>query len=233
MGIWQDFVGTTEALFRVGLTGFSLKNNGGNVVVRNSGDTADAELTASQVKVSGDSIVINSDAANAGNDRSLTLQRATSGMTGALTVILPALTGADGQVLAKKAGSPAGVLELELISAANTALNTANDTTALAFGSAATVPMFTLPANAIIQSVETVVDVTFNGTPSISVGISGNASKYVASTQVDLKAAARTSFVVHPAIAPSANPENLEIAYSAGGATAGAARVIVAYTIPA
>lgn len=233
MGFWQDLFGTTENIFRVGLTGFLLKNSGGDVLVRNAGDTADAALTTSQVRVSGDSIILNSDAANTGGDRTLTLQRSTDGMTGPLTVVFPSVTGADGQVLAKKAGSPAGVLAFELISAANTALNTANDTTALAFGSAATVPMFTLPANAIIQTIEVIVDTPFNGTPSMSVGISGSASKYLASTQVDLKAAARTSFIVHPNVAPSATAENLEISYAAGGATAGAARTIVAYTIPA
>jgi hypothetical protein len=67
----------------------------------------------------------------------------------------------------------------------------------------------------------------------MSVGTSGSASKYLASTQVDLKdAAAAKAYEVYPALAPVGTTEALQISYSAGGATAGAARVELDYVVP-
>ena len=67
-GIWQKLLGTVSSSFKVGLSGVLLKNASGNLLVRNNADSADASVTASLVNVSGDSLVINSDAASSGAD---------------------------------------------------------------------------------------------------------------------------------------------------------------------
>jgi hypothetical protein len=228
MSLWLDLTGTVSSYLKIGLAGFRLKNVSGNLAVRNTDDTADAEITASKVNASGDTVVINSDAAGSGADWKLSLARPASGMTADVTLTLPANGGSDGQVL-KTNGS--GVMSW--VSAGSTAQCLTLDTTELAFGSGSTISAFTLPANAVVQYVETVIDTAFDDTPSVSVGISGSASKYLSSTQVDLTATAKTVFRVHPGEAASGTSEAIEIAYSAGSATAGAARIIVAYAVPA
>jgi hypothetical protein len=121
---------------------------------------------------------------------------------------------------------------LSFISAGSTADRVGCDTTTLAFGDTSPKAMFTLPANAVVNCVRVTIDTTFNGTPTLSVGTSGTPSKYVASTQVDLKQPALTQFEIYPAIAANASTEALQITYAAGGATAGSARVELFYCNP-
>lgn len=227
---WSDLLGTLNSYFRIGFAGPRLKNNSGNLQVRNPGDSADAEVTTSKVNVSGDSLVINSDAAGSGNDWTTTIQRNAS-QTAALTLVTPPAKGTDGHVLRQKSGTSAGVLELELVAAGTTSQCDTVDTTSLAFGSTSPVSMFTLPANAVVDKVQLIVDTAFDGTaPTASIGISGTTSKYMASTQNDLKTTGM--YEVHPALAADASTENLIITYSADGSAAGAARVLVHYSVP-
>lgn len=230
MAKWIDLIGTSLTNFKLGLTGVLLKNDSGNLAVRNNADSADAEITTAKLNNSGDSITLNSDATNSGADWSLSFNRPTAGMTADVALTFPPTVGSPNQVLSTDGSS--GVLTWVTTSGSNND-RLAVDTTSLAFGSSTTVPMFSLPANAVISSIETIVDTTFDGTPSLSVGISGDTSKYVPSTLVDLTASAKSSFTVTPNEQANGSSENLEIAYSAGGATAGAARVLVYYSIPA
>ena len=226
MSKFADFVGTNLAAFRIAIGGVLLKNSSGNLLVRNTGDTADAQITASKLNNTGTTIDI-------GTTNVLTLQRNAS-QGGNLTLIFPAAKATDGQALVQKAGTAAGTIEFEFASAGSTAACITTDTTSLAFGSGSTVAMFTLPANAVVQAVRVIVDTVFNGNPTMSVGTSGSASKYLASTQVDLKdAAAAKAYEVYPALAPVGTTQALQISYSAGGATAGAARVELDYVVPA
>ena len=228
MSLWLDLLGTTKSFLRIGLSGVRLKNNSGNLDVRNAGDTADAAVTASKVNVSGDAIDLNSDAAAAGADWKYTLQRPVTGMTAAVALTLPPTDGSPDQVL-KTDGS--GVLSWA--DAASTASNIKVDSTPLAFDSNTTVPMFNAADGTVVDQVMVVVDTPFDGTPSISVGTSGSASKYLGSGDIDLTAAAKTQFVNHPGEpAITGGGESLEIAYTAGGATTGAARVQVHYATP-
>lgn len=227
MGKFLDLFGTTKALFQIAIGGVNLKNSSGDLVVRNPADDADAALTASTVNVSGNSIVINSDAASTGSDYSITIARPTSGMSAAYTFTLPPDDGTADYVL-KTDGN--GNTSWAANSGATNQL--AVDTTSLAFGSASTVSMFTLPANAVVQAVRVIVDTQFNGTPSLSIGISGTTSKYMSSTQLSLTAAGGTIFEVYPGIAASGSTEALIATYSAGSASAGAARIEVDYVIP-
>lgn len=220
-----DVLGTNLSSFLISIGGVRLKNSSGNLLVRNSGDTADAQITASKLNNTGNTVAI-------GSTNVLNLQQNAS-QSGNLTVIYPSAKATDGQVLAQKAGTSTGVIEFEFVSSANTAACIATDTTSLAFGSSATVSMFNLPANAVVQAVRVIVDTIFNGTPSISVGISGSTSKYMASSQVDLKDAAGAKIYESlPALTASGSAEALIISYSAGSATTGAARVEVDYAIP-
>lgn len=232
MGLFMDLLGTTKSAFRLGLSGVRLKNGGGNLVVRDTGDTADAAVTASQVNVSGDVVVVNSDAAGAGADWTYTLRRPATGMTAAVALTLPPTDGSPDQVL-KTDGDGA----LSWADAASTAACLKIDSTALAFNSGLTVAMFSLPVGTVIEKIAVIIDTAFDGTgptPSMSVGTSGSASKYLGSGDADLTAAAKTVFVNHPGEpAVSGSPEDLEIAFTAGGgATAGAARVQVHYATP-
>lgn len=224
-GIFSDLFGTSKDYFKLGLSGVRLKNSSGNLAVRNTGDSADAEVTASKINISGADVVLDSD----GN--ALTVSRNAT-QSGALQVILPAAKSTDGYVLAQKAGTGAGIIEFEFISAASTGALTHEDTTSLAFGSASPVTMFTTGANDVISKIEVIIDTAFNGTPSASVGIAGTTSKYVAATDIDLTVTAETKFIIH-VTKPAQGAENLILTYAAGGASVGAARFIVHFSSPA
>lgn len=225
--IWQDLIGTTKGALRIGFTGPRLKNVSGNLAIRNPGDSADAEGTMSKLNVSGNVLDINSDAAGSGADWKMTLQRPSSGMTAAVILTLPPTDGSPGQALVTD-GS--GVLTFE--DAASTASSDKADTTTLAFDSTSPVAMFTLPASAVIEKIQVIIDTAFDGTPSASVGISGTVSKYAASTDIDLTQVAGTVIELHPGVAAPGGTEALIITYSAGSATAGSARFLVFYAIP-
>lgn len=68
---WQDLVGTIFDYFRVGFTGPRLKNSSGVLQIRDSGDTADANLKAALLQLSGGSPgankVLTSDASGNGS----------------------------------------------------------------------------------------------------------------------------------------------------------------------
>lgn len=227
-GLFSDLFGTTKVFFKIGgTTGVRLKNSAGDLLVRNTGDTADSAVTASKVNVSGDVVDINSDAAGAAADWKYTLQRPATGMTAAVVLTLPIDDGTAGQVLRTD-----GVGVLSWVSAADTALADKLDTTSLAFGTASPVAMFTTGAADVIDYITVVVDTAFNGTPTMSVGIAGTTSKYLGTTDVDLTTVAATVFHVHPGLGAQ-GAESLITTYVAGGATAGAARIIVHYASPA
>lgn len=226
-GLFSDLWGTTKGYFKIGGTaGVRLKNNAGDLLVRNTGDTADSAVTASKVNISGDVVDINSDAAGAAADWKYTIQRPVAGMTAPVVLTLPVDDGTPGQVLGTD-----GVGVLKWVSAADTALALKLDSTSLAFGSASPVAMFSTGAGDIIEYILVVIDATFDGAPSASVGISTATSKYLSATDIDLKAVPGTVFHVHPGLAAQ-GAEELIITYAAGAATVGAARVIVHYATP-
>jgi hypothetical protein len=173
MGIFTDLLGTTRAYFKLGISGVRLKNSSGNLAVRNSVDSADAEITTSKANISGDVIDLNSDAAGAGADWKYTLQRPSSGMSAAVTLTLPPDDGTAGQVLQTD-----GSGNLSWVAAASTTLCDKVDTTTLAFGSTSPVAMFATGAADVVNKVRVTIDEAFDGAPSASVGIAGSTSKY-------------------------------------------------------
>jgi hypothetical protein len=228
MGMFADLLGTSGSFFKIGITGVRLKNNSGNLVVRNNADSADASLTTSQLNNSGNTIVINSDAAGSGADWTLSLNRPSSGMTADVSLTFPVDDGTAGQVL-----STDGTGVMSWVSAADTALCDKLNSTTLNFGDTSPVSLMTTGANDIIDLIEIIVDTPFDGTPStVSVGIVGTTSKYASVTQSDLSASGATVFQIHPGL-DAQGSEALIATYSDGGATAGSARVIIHYATPA
>lgn len=227
MAIFADLLGSMRATFKVGGTaGVVLKNSAANLLVRNTADSADAAVTTSKVNMSGDVLDINSDAAGAGADWKLVLQRPATGMTAAVTLTLPPNAGSPSQVL-----STDGSGILTFVTAGSTASSEKTDTTALAFGTASPLSLFSTAAADVLFRVSVAVDTPFNGTPALSIGITGTTSKYMATSDVDLLAAAGTVFQVHPGL-PAAGVEALIATYVAGGASAGAARILITRASP-
>lgn len=224
MSKFSDLLGTVSSYFKIGLTGVRLKNSSGNLLVRNTGDSADAEVTASKVNVSGNAIAINSDAAGSGADWLYTIQRPSSGMTAAVVLTLPASDGTPNQALITD-----GDGNLDWASTASTSACDKVDTTSLAFGTSSPVTLFTTGGSDVITKIQIIVDTAFDGTPSVSIGISGTTSKYMASSAVDLTATG--IYEVHPGLAAQ-GAEALIATYSAGSAAQGAARILVYYATP-
>ena len=224
---WKDLAGTVNSFFRIGVAGVRLKNLAGHLGVRNANDTADANITAAKVLISGDSIDLNSDSAGTGADRKYTLARPAAGMTGDVVLTLPVDDGSAGQVMQTD-----GLGNSSWVSAGSTQQCETVDTTSLAFGAGATTAMFSLPANAVVLTVEVIIDTAFNGTPSLSIGITGSTSKYMGAADLDLTSPPASNFEVSPNLPAIAAAEALIATYAIGAATVGAARILVTYAVP-
>jgi hypothetical protein len=225
MGFISDLKGTLNTFFQIAKNGVLLRNNSGNLIIRNSDDTLDAELTASQVNISGNGIVVNSDAIESGSDYKITLIRPTSGMTASYELTFPVNDGSPSQVLTTNGG---GGLSWESAGSTNSCLKF--DTTTIGFGSSSSVSMFTLPANAVVHLARVIVDTAFDGSPSLGIGISGAVSKYANTTQINLMTA--DVFDITPVQVPVGTTEALIATYSAGEASQGSARILIGYYIP-
>lgn len=224
--LFSDLLGTTLNFFKIGLSGPRLKNDSGNLAVRDTADTADVTVTASTLNASSDvGLVINSDAAGSGADWKITIDRPTSGMTADWTLTLPVDYGSTGQVLQTD-----GSGNTSWVSAGSTAQCLTVDTTTLNFGASSPVTLFTLPANAIIDTVKVIVDTAFDDTPTVTVGVSGDTARYMGATNNDLTAIA--VYETNPGIAANGSTEALIATYSAGAASVGSARVVVSYVVP-
>lgn len=228
-GRFIDLLGTTFDKIQVGIgaTAVSIKQVAGKLRARNKADSADVAVVGSVIAASGDFLELNEDAVAAGADWKYTLARPAAGMTAARTVVLPPDAGTAGFAVITDG---AGNWSYSAIAAGTDKVIT--DTTTLAFGSASPLAMFNLPANAVVHTVTVVVDTAFNGAPSLSIGVAGTVSKYLSATAVDLTQATATTFEVEPGLASVGAIEALIATYAAGGATAGSARLLVAYSIP-
>lgn len=222
-----DLRGILGTILQFGINGLQLKSASGKIRARNAADDADAPLVGSVIAASGDSLVLNEDAAGSGADWIMTISRPATGMSQALTFVMPANYGTADFVLKTD-----GAGNLSWAASASATNLEATDTTDLEFDSTGTVAMFQLPANAIVLSVKVVVDEAFDGAPSMSIGVTGELSRYLGSGQVDLKAAAGTVFEVNPGLPAEGTAQDLIATYTAGSATEGAARLLVSYVIP-
>lgn len=235
-GGFRDIIGTSFASFRLGLgaTSLAIKNASSKIRARNAADSADVPLVGSVIAASGDQMQLNEDAAGSGADWLMTLNRPATGMTHALNLTLPSGDPAVGQAVTVASFAGDNIAFQYTTIAAGTD-KTVVDTTAIAFGAASPISMFTLPANAIITEVRVIVTTAFNGTPSLSIGITGTLSKYMSATANDLNATNVTvpaSYFAHPELDSVGTTEALIATYAAGGATVGAGRILVSYVIP-
>ena len=207
--------GTTAAKFKLAAatsTGVVIKDNSGELDVRNAGDSTFANIGVAQVKLEGATYI--------------TSLAPSGSQSASYTITLPTSAGSAGQVLQTDGTG--------VTSWANTVSGATDITisTPLTFGSSASVSIGTLPANAVILSVMMIVDTAFTGgTATASVGLTANNSKYMGTGDMNLGVAA--SWEVDPALPPDSSAEALNIYYTAGGVTAGAARLLINYCIPA
>jgi hypothetical protein len=229
MGLWSDLKGITGAILQFGIGGANITNNSGTIDIKNAANNAYAPIKASLVSCGDEILEINSSAAGAGADWKYRLLVPTSGMTAAVDLTLPVDDGTPNQLLGTD-----GSGNLSFMTAGVTTDCIHSETTSLAWDTGVTTAMFTSPASSIIEAVEVIIDTSFDGTaPSMSVGITGTVSKYMPATAVNLAGTAKDRYIYHPGEAASAG-EDLKLTFTAGGgASAGAARVIVYYTIPA
>ena len=230
MGLFQDLYGTLKDTFQLGLGGVKLKNVSVGLVIKAVDGTTDAPITASKVNISGEILEINSDASGAAADWKYTIQRPAAGMSADVTLTLPVDDGSANQVL-KTDGS--GVLSWA--SAATTAHLMATNQTGLAYNTGTPLALFTLPDGAVIHQVDVIIDTPWTtGSAQVTIGIAagGATSKYMAASENDLYAAAKTVFSVHPGVVPPGGTEALIATYSASTADAGAGRIIVHYSVP-
>jgi hypothetical protein len=220
--------GTTVNKFLLGLAqGVLLKSGNGNLTIRNQLDTADADLTVNKVNVSGQTLELNSDATDVGDDQRYRLIAPSNGMAAKVELVLPASVGSPGQVIATD-----GSGNLSFVSVASDVSLTV-DTTTIDFSSTSTVQAFTLPANAVVESVAVIIDTSFDSQAQLSVGVNGEASRYMNAGDSALGFEGGSVFEVKPGTYANASPEVIEIAYSAAGATEGSCRVEVRYSVPA
>ena len=231
MGVFRNLLGTSLSKFQIGVGGPQFKNNSGSMEVRNAADSAYALIRSALFATYGDDFELNSGATNSGADWKFTFRRPSTGMTHALTVVFPSGDPAVGQALTV-ASFASNIITLQWATIAAGSDKVVVDTTSLAFGSTSPVSMFTLPANAVVRKVKVIIDTAFNGAPSLSIGVSGTTSKYMPSTAVDLTYAAGTVFEYDPGLVADGTTNALIATYSAGGASAGAARIEVDYCIP-
>ncbi|WP_313033414.1 hypothetical protein [Stenotrophomonas acidaminiphila] len=230
-GRFGDYLGTLFSKFQLGLGGPQLKGAAGAIEARNDQDNAYAAVRAALFATFGNDFELNAGAAEAADDWKFTFRRPSTGMTHNLVVVMPAGDPAPGQALTVASFADDVIaLQWTTIAAGNDKL--VIDTTSIAFGASSPVAMFTLPASAIVERVQVIVDEPFNGAPSLSVGVAGATSKYLGSTQVDLRAGAGTVFEVTPGLEAVGTTEALIASYAAGGASQGEARVLVTYAIP-
>ena len=229
MAWYNDLAGTTNGSFLVGTANIWKAITGG-FAARNFADSADAKIQVSTLEASADSILINYDATGTVNDWTLSLARNPLQIA-ALILQAPPSKGTDGHVLRQKAGTAAGVLELELAAVAGSTNQMTIDTTSLAFGTTSPLTLFSTPTGAVISKIEIVIDTAFNGTPTLTIGITGTTSKYMSSAQNVLTRPAGDGFETNPKL-PSTAGEALIATYSAGGATVGSARILVHYSVP-
>lgn len=231
MSDFWDILGTSLNRFKFGFQGAQVKAKGTGLEVKNSADTASAFLEALLFATVGDDFELNSDAANTGADFKFTIRRPSTGMTQAITLVMPAGTPTTGQAITV-ASVAAGVITLAYTTIAAGTDKAVNDKTALAFGTPSPLTMLTLPANAEVQEVFVIIRTQFDGNPTLSVGIAGTVSKYAPTNAFDLLQPPSTRMSWSANNASVGTAENIIATYSAGGSTVGAADIYLVHVQP-
>lgn len=222
--------GTSQSQFQIGAL------DGSNTVrvkvvsnafeFRDGTDSIWVPTTASLVQVTGDDIVLGS-----GGAAELTIERNT-GQSADMTVVFPDGPGSVGQVLGIL--SVVGdVVTLDWFSTGSTASSQTTYEVDVNFGDTSPIALGALPANFDVSETRVTIETPFDGTaPNLSVGISGNTSKYMTAGSSYLKADAKSVFTNTPGETPSGSTESVIVTYAASSSTVGKARVYVTGSIP-
>jgi hypothetical protein len=229
---WLDLIGTSLSKLRLGFLGVNLKSSSGVFEVKNTADNAFADARAAILRLVGDDVIFNEQATSTGASWKFTVSRPSSGMTHDLQVIMPSGDPAVGQALTV-ASFASNIITLQYTTIAAGTDKLVCDTTSLVFGSSSPLAMFTLPQNARVLEVRIIIITPFDGTATVTVGVSGTATKFGVATAWDLSQPAKTTMKYTPGeIADSGGTEAIIATYSAGGATVGSALIEVDYVIP-
>lgn len=226
MAVFMDLKGTSQSTFQLGKGGPKLKNSAGVFEARNAADSSYVDLVAAILKAASDSIELNSDAAGSGADWKMTLARPASGMSAAVTYTLPAAP-VNGYVL-----STDGSGNLSWVAAASTANSSSADSTSFVFSDSSPISLFTLPANAIIDKIQIIIDTQFDDAATITVQGVTSSRTYALAVDSDLQGSARDVFEIHPGYQATVASDVLQATLTPGSSTAGAGRVVVYYVIP-
>jgi PKD repeat protein len=208
---WSKIAGTQLGKFILGLTGVTLKNNNGNLDVRNNNDNAYADVSAKNIAVN-DNI--------SGRKVTLAINTATQ-LDYSLT--LPINTGSSNQVLTTDGSG-------NLSWTAQSSINTLTvNSTSFYYGSSATTDLVELSSSTLIDKVTVIVDESFvsTGTFQVSVGVSGQQEKIMNKNAVTTTSTGRTD-VLYSGQPNYLSTESLKL-YTYGNATAGSGRVVVTY----
>lgn len=226
MAVFMDIKGTSQSTFQLGKGGPKLKNSAGIFQARNAADSAFVDIVGAILKAASDSIQLNSDATSAGADWVMTLARPASGMTAAVTYTLPAAP-VNGYVL-----STDGSGGLSWVAPASTANASSADSTSFVFSDSSPISLFTLPANAIIDRIQIIIDTPFDDAATITVQGTTSSRTYALAVESDLQGSARDVYTVHPGFEATVASDVLQATLTPASATAGAGRVVVYYVIP-
>lgn len=213
----SDLGGTLRNFFRIGTTG--LKNESGEIVARNKDDDVDVAMIARSFKVRDPTT------ANV-----VTITVPDNHLTGGnLTINLPPDSGSTDQALLTDGD---GNLSWGSVATGENALK--SDEEVITPASGATTAMFIPPEGALIHRVKVSVEGAFDGTPTLTVGVSSTAARYMQATQNEL-GEIDTIWEVMPLYkdsAPLPADREVQVAFDGGGATVGSARVVVVYSNP-
>lgn len=231
-GITLDLVGISGSTLVLNLNGPQINTDGTNIFLQANGGGSDVELTASVLNASATSgqIILNSAATGSGSSWITTIQNAQSGQTAAWTLTLPASPGSPNQVLQTD-----GSGTTSWVNAGSTSACVSTHMETIAFGATSPVTLFTLPADAVVHEISVIVDVAFTGGTGsqVAVGVSGTTSKFAGAGQSNLGVVGLYKIDGCEAVATSGTTQALIATYSANSATAGSARVITKYSVPA
>lgn len=227
--------GTSQSAFSIGTaypaggTGVLLLNSSGNLEVKLSDSSVFKKVTASEFDATSDiGLVINSDAAGSGADWKISVARPASGMTADWTLTLPPDAGTSTYVLSTDgtgvtiwvpASSITNALEIKEVT-----VNT---------GDGASAALITLAANVRVEWVKVYVIAAFDDTPTLSVGPSGNHSKYMTTSANSLLADPKSVFTHESGEDPLGTTEAVLVYFATAASTVGQVKVQIAYVLPA
>jgi hypothetical protein len=238
MAAYMDLKGTQNPSFMIGLNGSKLLSDGIRLSLKNKAETVFQDFEAkdiyanaaylAQLNVTGNSFNLNSDATSAGFDWVMTFSRPTAGMSANVNYTFPAAP-INGYFLTTDG---AGNLSWATISTPSVTEKVSVDYAPLT-SSTPTGPstIFSLPANSIVLKVEVLVDSAFDGAPTVN--ISGSLSGILMGTAFSDLSENQTKFVVEPLALAQLSSQDITFNFNAGGATVGAARILVHHVIPA